>query len=81
MRDDDGLDDYAEVVTYPTDPLDPDSDADGVSDGSECAGGCGDTDGDGLVDALDADDDGDGIGTVDEDLGDGDPTNDDTDGT
>ncbi len=68
-----------------------DSDADGVCDGviavmgvcvaGEDAAGGQNTDGDMLIDALDADDDGDGILTTAEDINmDGDPTNDDSDG-
>ncbi|MCP4384766.1 MAG: CSLREA domain-containing protein, partial [Hyphomicrobiales bacterium] len=50
-----------------TDPNDPDSDGDGLSDGIEAAGGVPiDTDGDGAIDPLDSDSDGDG-------LADGDP--------
>ncbi len=60
--DHDGLSD-AQEEALGTDPLDPDSDDDGVPDGVE--GGF-DTDGDGVPDALDADDDGDGLPTVEE---------------
>jgi len=67
----DGLSDADEALLG-TDPLDPDSDGDGVPDGVE--GGV-DSDGDGVVDALDDDDDGDGLPTLEE--GDGDPDGDD----
>jgi len=55
--DGDGLNDGAEV-TAGTNPLDGDSDDDGVKDGQD---GTTDTDGDGLIDALDPDSDGDGL--------------------
>jgi hypothetical protein len=47
------------------DPTDPDSDRDGVYDGIEVGTGedALDTDGDGVIDALDTDDDGDGMNT------------------
>ena len=61
-----------------TDPLKRDTDGDSLTDGAE---GIVDTDGDGLINPLDADDDSDTILTRYEDPdGDGDPTNDDTDG-
>jgi len=76
--DNDGLNDGWEVA-HGTDPYNADSDRDGVPDGIEA--GYGDTDGDGLINALDPDDDGDGIATRDEDANhNGDPTDDDTDG-
>ena len=66
-------------IGYGTDPIDPDTDADGLSDGEEIALGTApidpDTDGDGLTDAeeviletdpLDSDTDGDGLGDGDE---------------
>ena len=67
-----------------------DSDGDGLCDGTvavagvcvagEDAAGGQNSDGDALIDALDADDDGDGVLTQDEDLdADGDPTNDNSD--
>ncbi|MEQ1572216.1 MAG: MopE-related protein, partial [Myxococcota bacterium] len=64
--DGDGLWDGAELDLGTT-PTDPDSDADGWSDGEE---GGGDTDLDGVIDALDPDDDGDGVPTADEPGGD-----------
>jgi uncharacterized repeat protein (TIGR01451 family)/MYXO-CTERM domain-containing protein len=57
--DGDGLpDEYEEEIG--TDPNDPDSDDDGVKDGSE-PDPSNDTDGDGLIDALDPDSDNDGL--------------------
>lgn len=64
--DGDGLTDLAEDALG-SDPQNPDSDGDGLSDGTE---GAGDTDGDGLPDALDDDDDGDGLPTSVEGTGD-----------
>lgn len=66
-------------------PLLTDTDGDSVPDvledlddaGADCDDD--DTDGNGLPNYLDPDDDGDGIYTIDEDTGDGDPTNDDHD--
>ena len=55
--DGDGVNDGAEV-TAGINPLDADSDDDGVKDGAD---GLTDTDGDGLIDALDPDSDGDGL--------------------
>ena len=73
--DNDGLATILEVDTYGSDPLNPDTDGDGLSDGSEATGGTdplnGDSDGDGVGDATDAfpndpnetgDNDSDGIG-------------------
>ncbi|MDI3283423.1 hypothetical protein [Polyangium sp. 15x6] len=57
--DDDGLTDDEETVIG-TDPNDGDSDDDGVPDGEEPSPGV-DTDGDGLVNALDPDSDDDGL--------------------
>ncbi|MDC0747012.1 isopeptide-forming domain-containing fimbrial protein [Polyangium mundeleinium] len=57
--DGDGLPDDVEVVLG-TDPNDADTDNDGVPDGQEPLPGA-DTDGDGLINALDPDSDGDGI--------------------
>jgi len=82
--DEDGSRDDHEVLDLPTDPLNPDSDGDGVLDGEEVGDPADptDTDGDGLIDAIDEDDDGDGLLTRDEDVvaADGDPRNDDSDG-
>ncbi len=55
--DGDGLSDGEEIAAG-TDPLDADSDDDGVPDGLD---GLNDTDGDGVIDALDCDSDNDGI--------------------
>jgi hypothetical protein len=50
-----------------TDPRSGDTDGDQHPDGDEAPGGSPiDTDGDGIVDALDPDDDGDGLATIDE---------------
>ena len=86
--DGDGLTNQVELALG-YDPYNADSDGDGLNDGVEDPDGVGpDTDGDGLADALDADDDGDGVptsteGTEDPD-GDGVPnyldTDDDGDG-
>ena len=94
--DDDGLDDYEEVVTYGCDPTDEDSDGDGLDDddeiethGSDCNNS--DTDGDGLSDYTEVtvhgsdptstDSDGDGLGDYDEITTHGsDPTSTDSDG-
>ena len=76
-QDGDGLVDEVEAELG-TDPLDPDSDGVGLSDGVETNyGEAIDTDGDGLIDALDSDSDADGVpdsaeGIVDTD-GDGHP--------
>ena len=55
--DGDGLADYEEVMIHRTDPRNPDSDYDGLSDGAELALGANpgnpDTDGDGLADGID----------------------------
>jgi outer membrane protein OmpA-like peptidoglycan-associated protein len=61
--DGDGLPDERETVRYQTDPLDPDTDDDGLPDGLEVRTGTNarlpDTDGDGLLDGVeDADKDG-----------------------
>lgn len=58
--DGDGLTD-AEEAAIGSDPYAPDSDGDGIGDAAEASG---DTDGDGLPDALDPDDDGDGVSTL-----------------
>ncbi len=55
--DNDDLPDVVEIANG-TDPLDPDTDGDTVSDGDE---GIGDPDGDTIISALDLDSDGDGI--------------------
>ena len=81
--DNDGLVDADEECNIGTDPLDPDTDGDGVGDLEEVGNPANpnDTDGDGIINALDEDDDGDGVLSIDEDInGDGDPTNDDSDG-
>ena len=81
--DGDGLTDDQEM-TIGTDPNNPDSDGDGLPDGFEVGPAPNfpvDSDGDGVIDALDTDDDGDGVLTRDEDRdGNGSPVNDDTDG-
>lgn len=80
--DGEGLTDYLERCGTGTDPLDPDTDGDSVNDSVETRRGMTgiDTDGDGLIDALDPNDDDDCVLTIDEDPdGDGDPTNDDAD--
>jgi hypothetical protein len=64
-----------------TDPLNPDSDFDGIPDGVEAPGGVTtDTDGDTKINALDPDDDNDGVLTKFENYNGGLPTDDDTDG-
>ena len=80
--DGEGLTDYQELCILGTDETNPDSDGDTVNDAAETnAGNPIDTDGDGIIDALDTDDDGDGVLTINEDPnGDNDPTNDNTDG-
>ena len=86
--DGDGLTNTEEAALG-TDPNTADSDSDGLCDGliavatvcvaGEDAAGGRDSDNDGVIDALDADDDDDGVLTIDEDLdNDGDPTNDDS---
>ncbi len=83
--DGDGIGNVDEV-RYGLDPLDPDSDGDGIRDGLEPEWSV-DTDGDGFVNALDADSDDDGLldGVEDENLngvvsyGETDPLNPDTD--
>jgi hypothetical protein len=57
--DDDGLSDTLER-DHGLDPADPDSDADGIPDGEEFDHGV-DSDGDGVIDALDIDSDDDGV--------------------
>ncbi len=75
----DGVNDPAEVL-WGTDPVDDDSDDDSVIDGDEVDDLPLDTDGDGLIDPLDADDDGDGVPTVAEDVdSSGTPLDDDSD--
>lgn len=63
-RDRDGIDNYTETLIG-TDPDNPDTDGDGISDFFETEGGLPnvDFDGDGLIDALDVDDDNDGVHT------------------
>ena len=81
--DGDGLDDGLETHTLGTDACSDDSDGDRVLDGTEVPDPLDplDTDGDGLINALDDDDDGDQVPTIVEDYdGDLDPTTDDTDG-
>jgi len=64
--DGDGLNNATEVLLG-TSPTSADSDGDGLSDLVEAPGGVAlDTDGDGIIDALDPDDDGDGILTATE---------------
>jgi predicted outer membrane repeat protein len=60
-RDGDGLSDFEESILG-TDPADPDTDGDSLTDGFEFDAGP-DRDDDGLMDALDPDDDDDGIAT------------------
>jgi len=82
--DGDGLDNETELE-WGSDPFNPDTDGDGVPDGSEWPG---DSDGDGIPDVLDPDSDNDGIpdGVEDSngngivDPGETDPRNPDTDG-
>ena len=62
--DGDGLLDVDELCRYGSNPNAPDTDGDGVGDGLEVGGDPMaplDTDGDGLLDLVDADDDGDGL--------------------
>ena len=69
--DNDGASDFLEECELGTDPQNPDTDGDGISDGDESNGGNPiDTDGDGIIDALDDDSDGDGILDIDEGGGD-----------
>jgi hypothetical protein len=80
--DDDGLSNEDEAALG-TDPENADSDADGLGDFYEVGDPFApfDSDGDLIIDALDADDDGDGILTIDEDTNqNGDPSDDDADG-
>ncbi|MBN1191330.1 MAG: hypothetical protein JXA46_16360 [Dehalococcoidales bacterium] len=78
-NDGDGLTDFQEIITYGTNPCDPDSDDDLLTDGEEISLGTGplnsDTDGDGILDGeelirgtdpLSADCDGDGLTDGDE---------------
>jgi len=82
--DGDGLINSDEDNLLPTDKTDPDTDGDSLDDGTEVGGDVNnprDTDGNGTIDAVDADDDGDGIITLREvsdttALGDGDPDGD-----
>ncbi|HHC74726.1 MAG TPA: IPTL-CTERM sorting domain-containing protein [Thiothrix sp.] len=80
--DNDGISDADEALLL-TDPQLSDSDEDGIDDLSEIGGDIHqplDTDGDGLINALDSDDDNDGVFTEDEDRNnDGDFSNDDQD--
>ena len=85
--DGDGWMDGAEMTTWKTDPMDADTDGDDIPDGVENPIGSPgqDSDGDGLIDALDADSDNDGIDDIEEAIAglDGyvtDPTDADTDG-
>ena len=66
--DNDGAPDLKERCFFGTDPLDPDSDDDTISDGDETNGGtlAVNTDGDSLIDALDTDSDNDGVLDIDE---------------
>jgi len=85
--DGDGWYDGEEVAIYKTDPNDVDTDGDGRWDGAGNEGSA-DSDGDGLINALDLDSDNDGIDDADEDpdgdavvdAGETDPTDADTDG-
>ena len=67
--DGDGISDLREMALG-TDASRADTDGDGIPDGKELTnkGLAMDTDGDGLINALDRDDDGDGVATADEDL-------------
>ena len=86
--DGDGLSDGAEIKDYKTDPLNPDTDGDGRNDGLGNEGLLVDSDGDGIVNAIDRDSDNDGLTDAVEDAnhngvvdaGETDPTNSDTDG-
>ena len=72
--DGDGLSNTDEA-SLGTDPQDADSDGDGIDDGSEVGSDTSnptDSDGDTIIDALEADDDGDGIPTAEENEGDAD---------
>ncbi len=85
--DGDGWFDGEEIAIYKTDPYNVDTDGDGRWDGHG-NDGAQDSDGDGLINALDLDSDNDGIDDADEDVngnglvdaGETDPTNVDTDG-
>ncbi len=67
--DGDGLSDADETLVHGTDPLDADSDDDGLTDGEEVLQGTNpldpDTDDDGICDGFRTDNDGDGIDPVD----------------
>ncbi|MEZ5477276.1 MAG: hypothetical protein R3E95_07275 [Thiolinea sp.] len=80
--DGDGLSTSQESV-YGTDPNLADSDGDGINDGTEIGSNLANpinTDGDALINALDADDDGDGVPTIHENHNSTTPVTDDTDG-
>ena len=85
--DDDGWNDYEEVIVYGTNPNDPDTDGDGRIDGIGNENGD-DSDGDGAINAVDFDSDNDGVTDGQEDFnengvvdaGETDPTLYDTDG-
>jgi hypothetical protein len=82
--DDDGLNDYAEIFTYLTDPLDADSDGGGIDDGEEVVAGTdpNDANDDEVVvieDPDDEDSDGDGLTDEEEDDLGTDPDDADTD--
>ncbi|MCK4410052.1 MAG: hypothetical protein KAW67_08200, partial [Candidatus Eisenbacteria sp.] len=85
--DDDGWNDYEEVIVYGTNPNDPDTDGDGRIDGIGNEDGT-DADGDGAINAADFDSDNDGTTDSQEDFdedavvdaGETDPTLYDTDG-
>lgn len=79
--DDDGLNDYEEIFTYETDPLDDDSDGGGTSDGDEVDAGTDPNDAsddDEEVDTTDSD--GDGLTDAEEEVYGTDPDDSDTDG-
>ena len=66
--DNDGAPDLKERCNFGTNPMDPDSDDDTISDGDETNNGTAavNTDGDGFIDALDTDTDNDGALDIDE---------------
>ena len=76
----------AKWIGWGTNPLDPDTDHDGIKDGEgvdgmvDAAGNPVDTDGDGMINALDADSDNDGLNDGQEKILATDPANFDTDG-